>query len=146
HTLNHTDDVAALQSLGITVLLSVIGDWGEAGWSKFPITDEGAAAADKFARLLVDIVNKYGFDGIDIDDEYSTGYGNSSSLVMVSSKLRALAPGIILSKALWNDNDVFQQVWNGGTLAQQLTYGWEMTYSDTGGISRLNPYTDDPPK
>ena len=146
HTLNRTADVAALQSLGITVLLSVMGDWGDAGWSKFPDTDAGAAAADKFAKLLVGIVDKYGLDGIDIDDEYSNDYANDSSLIMVTSKLRELAPGIVISKALWSDRSYFTQLWKGKTLAQQLTYGWEMTYSDTTGISRLNQYTDDPPR
>ena len=146
HTLNHTDDVAALQSLGITVLLSVMGDLGDAGWSKFPDTDEGAAAACKFAKLLVDTVAKYGLDGIDIDDEYSTDPSNDSSLIMVTSKLRKLAPDIIISKALWSDDNLFRQVWKGKTLAQQLTYGWEMTYSDTSGMSRLKPYIDYPPK
>jgi hypothetical protein len=146
HALNHTDDVAVLQSLGISVLLSVIGDWGDAGWSKFPNTEEGAAAAAKFAKLLVDTVNKYGLDGIEIDDEYSTDYSNDTSLIMVTSKLRELAPGIVVSKALWSDQSYFAQVWKGKTLAQQLTYGWEMTYSDTTGISRLNQYTDDPPQ
>jgi hypothetical protein len=142
HTLNHTDDVAALQRLGITVLLSVMGDWGDAGWSKF--TDP--AAAEKFAKLLVDMVDKYGFDGIDVDDEYSLGQGNYDSLIMVTSKVRELAPGIIISKALWQDSGLFKHVWNGKTMAQQLTYGWEMTYWNTSGTSRLTPYTDDPPK
>ena len=143
HTLNHTDDVAALQSLGITVLLSVVGDWGEAGWSKFPNED----AANAFARRLVDFVNKYGFDGIDIDDEYSADdYPNYASIIMATSKLRELAPGLILAKALWSDQYLFQYAWNGKTLAQHLDYGWEMTYGDTLGTSRLNSYTDDPPK
>lgn len=142
HTLNHTDDVAVLQSLGITVLLSVVGDWGDAGWSKFTTQE----AAEKFARLLVDTVNKYGLDGIDVDDEYSKGFGSHDSPIMVTSHMRKLAPGMIIAKALFHDDYLFQHTWNGKTMAQQLTYAWEMTYFDPSGPDRLKPYVEDPPE
>jgi len=135
-TLLCTTDVRTLQDQGVTVLLTVMGDWMTSGWSCFP----DPASAGNFAKLLADIVDKYGLDGIDIDDEYSIGTPNDQSLIWVTSALRSLKPDIIISKALWNDAQYFSAIWNGKTLAQQLSYGWQMGYTNTGGTSRLEPY------
>jgi len=148
-------DVKRLQDLGITVLLSVLGDHDPAGWSAFPNEE----SARDFARQLADCVDKYGLDGIDIDDEYSCYVGsseecanpsqtNDSSLIMATSTLRTLRPEIIISKALCATGDCydlqrFSATWNGKTLAQQLSYGWEMRYNADGGPdARLQPYSD----
>ena len=143
HTLDHTDDVAALQSLGIAVLLSVVGDWGPAGWSNFP-TKESAYA---FANKLGEVVARYGLDGIDIDDEYSDKrLVEGDSIIMVTSRLREQAKEkIIISKALYDDQLDFKWRWNGKTLAQQLSHGWDMSYGDDTGIARLRPYAELPP-
>lgn len=63
-SLYDTDDVKKLQNLGITVLLSVVNNWSNAGWSEF--TDQ--KAAQWFVDQLVAAVNRFGLDGIDIDD------------------------------------------------------------------------------
>jgi len=56
-TLYDTDDVKKLQSLGITVLLTVVNNWSNAGWSEF--TDQKAAQG--FVDQLVAAVNRFGF-------------------------------------------------------------------------------------
>jgi hypothetical protein len=146
NTLDDTD-VKLLHEFGITVLLSVLGNWEPAGWSCFP----DLSSAQKFAEQLATAVDKYGLDGIDIDDEYSCCTDNfrctrtnkcppnATSLIMVTSALRKLKPEIIISKALSDDTTYFDANWNGSTLAQQLSYGWEMSYAG-GGTSRLEPY------
>jgi hypothetical protein len=143
-TLDNTDDVRALQSLGITVLLTVLPDHGPAGWSNFT-SEKGASA---FADKLLAVARQYGLDGIDIDDEYSKPPSpvDPNSLIMVARRLRQQGGDLILSKALFEDESVFQRKWKEQTLAQQLTYGWEMSYPSTSGLARLTPYTEEPPE
>lgn len=124
-------DIAALQNLGITVLLSVQGFGNNpAGWSNF----NDATAAQNFANYIANLVQLYGFDGVDIDDEYSGGTSYDSSLAMVTYYMRQAMPGKIISKALYEDGSYFSASWTppgGGSevsLAQNLTYGWEMSY------------------
>jgi hypothetical protein len=137
YTLENTGTVKSMQSQGITVLLCVLGNWQNAGWSCF--TDYPSAQA--FAQQLASCVSQYGLDGIDIDDEYSQCATNNTSLIMVTSALKALLPaGKIISKALWQDGQYFSASWEGKTLAQQLSYGWEMSYGSGGTQQRLAPY------
>jgi hypothetical protein len=136
HVLNETDDVKVLQELGITVLLTVLGNHEDAGWACF--TDE--TVAQTWANQLADCVEQYGLDGIDIDDEYSTCSTNDTSLIMVSSKMREAMPDKIVSKALFADQPYFQSSWDGMTLAEELTNGWEMSYGDPNYGGRLAPY------
>ena len=49
-------------------------------------------------------------------------------------------PDKLLTKALWNDNEYFSANWEGKTLAENLDYGWEMTYGGGGPEWRLKPY------
>jgi hypothetical protein len=129
---------AFLQSKGIKVLLTILNGHKKVGWSEFT----SQPAARDFARYLkTEIVDKYSLDGIDIDDEYSKGTPNDTSLIMVTALIRQIMPGKIISKALWSDSDYFQSTWSGHTLAQNLDYGWEMSY---GGLpsSRLPQYGD----
>ena len=134
--LNETDYVSQLQSLGISVLLTVLGNHENAGWSCFTSQSD----AQQFAQQLADCVSKYGLDGIDIDDEYSSCTTNDTSLIMVTNAMRQLMPGKIISKALFSDIQYFNATWNGMTLAQQLSYGWEMYYGGGDCNSLLTPY------
>jgi hypothetical protein len=129
--------VQFLQSKGLTVLMSITNGHSAVGWSQF--TSESDAAA--FAQYLKDdVVDKYGLDGIDIDDEYSDGPANDTSLIMVTTLMKQLMPDKIISKALFVDSGPFQARWNGHTLAENLSYGAEMSYGgDPAG--RLTPYT-----
>jgi len=136
HVLNGTNYVKDLQSKGIKVFLTVLGNHENAGWACF--TDENTAT--DFASQLANAVSTYGLDGIDIDDEYSACTTNDTSLIVVASKMRAAMPNKIISKALFSDQSYFTATWNGRRLADYLDYGWEMTYGWTDYASRLSPY------
>jgi hypothetical protein len=138
HLLNQTRQVEELQSKGIKVVLTLLGNHQNAGWSC--ITQPGAA--DKFAARIAGVVQTYGLDGIDIDDEYSKCRSNSTSMLMIVDAL-ARNPGFsgkILSKALFRDQDVFRATYNNRQLADFLDYGWEMSYGYPDLAARLQPY------
>lgn len=135
-TLN-SGSVAYLHSLGIKVLLDVLGNHENAGWGCFT----SYAQADSFAIQCENAVTKYGLDGIDIDDEYSTCTTNTNSLVLCVSALRSrLGTAKYITKALFDDIQYFSATYNGKTAGQILDYGWEMTYGDTDYSGRLQPY------
>ena len=129
--------VGYLLEQGLTVLLTVTNGLHPVGWSEFTSEDDATAFAQ---YLQTDIVEAYGLSGIDIDDEYSHGSPNDTSLIMVTTIMRSLMPEIVISKALWSDGPYFAATWNGNTLAENLSYGAEMSY---GGAPqyRLPPYT-----
>jgi hypothetical protein len=58
---------------------------------------------------------------------------------MVANAMRTLMPGKIISKALFDDLEYFEASYQGLTLADQLTYGWEMSYGGP-APDRLSPY------
>lgn len=129
--------VSVLQEAGIKVLLSVLNGHHPVGWSQFTVEADALAFAQ---YLKTDLVDAYGLDGIDIDDEYSSGPANETSLPMVTTLMRHLMPTTLITKALWSDLDVFGQgSWHGRTLGDNLDLGWEMSYGgDPEG--RLSPY------
>ena len=64
--------IEPLQEKGIKVTLSLLGNHQAAGFANFPTQ----ASAEAFADEVADVVNTYGLDGVDIDDEwvsYGTG-------------------------------------------------------------------------
>ncbi|HEX8408029.1 MAG TPA: glycosyl hydrolase family 18 protein [Thermoanaerobaculia bacterium] len=129
--------VQYLQQKGLKVLLTVGNGWSQVGWSQF--TSESDAM--NFAQYLRDeVVGPYGLDGIDVDDEYSQGTPNETSLIMVTTLMKQIMPDKMITKALWTDQQYFQSDWNGKTLAANLTYGWEMGYGGS-PQARLVPYT-----
>src|SRR5258708_36673452 len=135
-TLN-SGSVAYLRSLGIKVLLDVLGNHENAGWGCFTTY----AGADAFAIQCANAVTQYGLDGIDIDDEYSTCTTNTNSLVLAVSALRSrLGTTKYITKALFNDIQYFSAVYNGLKAGDILDYGWEMTYGNTNYSGRLQPY------
>jgi hypothetical protein len=130
--------VKALQDKGITVLLAILNAHTQTGWSQFTY----AASAQAFVNYLeTDVLTPYGLDGIDIDDEYSDGPENDTSLAMVTTLMKQTMPTKLITKALWSDWNVFQANWQGHTLGANLTYGWEMSYYGGDANSRLSFYT-----
>jgi len=138
--LNETQQVKELQSKGIKVLLTLLGNHQNAGWSC--IKQDQPNAAKVFADKIADVAQKYGLDGIDIDDEYSKCTPNPTSMIMIAEALanNPKFKGKILSKALFSDRDVFQGSYKNHKLADFLNYGWEMTYGNDNAAARLNPY------
>ncbi|MHB1949715.1 MAG: glycosyl hydrolase family 18 protein [Gammaproteobacteria bacterium] len=136
--LNHTDQVARLHNQGIKVLLTLLGDHQNAGWSCMT----NANAIQKFANHIVTVINQYKLDGVDIDDEYSKCTANTTSMVRIAQALKN-HPGFkgkILSKALYKDADYFTASYKGKKLADYLDYGWEMRYNSPNFAQRLSPY------
>ncbi|MCZ4245458.1 LamG-like jellyroll fold domain-containing protein [Pedobacter punctiformis] len=129
--------VAYLQSLGIKVLLDVLGNHQNAGWGCFTTY----AAADAFAVQCANAVQQYGLDGIDIDDEYSTCTANNSSLVLAAAALRArLGTSKIISMAAFGQSNYFTATYNGQKLGDILDYVFEQTYFSSDYAGRLQPY------
>jgi hypothetical protein len=139
--------VAPLRQQGIAVLMTLVGNHDAAGWSNFTDDTAGQANAGLFVQQLVDTMQTYGLDGIDIDDEYSNPlWTNAGSLAMVTTMMReqfdanfdpSSQPKAI-TKALWDDlydPDAFGTDWNGHSLAANLTYGYYMGYgADPRGV------------
>jgi len=135
-TLN-SGKVAYLQSLGIKVLLDVLGNHQNAGWGCFTSYE----AADAFAVQCANAVQQYGLDGIDIDDEYSACSANDGSLVLAATALRArLGATKLITMAAFNQANYFTSTYNGQKLGNILDYVFEQTYFSTNYAGRLQPY------
>jgi hypothetical protein len=128
--------VQYLQDRGIKVLLSITNGHHPVGWSEFKSEHD---ARDFVRYLKVEVVDKYGLDGIDIDDEYSSGVPNDTSLIMVTTLMRQSMPDKIITKALFQDLRYFRTSWRGHTLARNLDFAWEMSYGGS-PKPRLSPY------
>jgi hypothetical protein len=143
-------DILALKKSGRIVLMDIMPDHEDAGWRSF----NTEVQAKKFAAQINEAINKYGWDGIDIDEEYAK-YSNgpyAGSITRVLYELKKIweredsrHPGkkLILAKALWSDAGDFNASVNVDgkdvRLADLLTYGWDMSY-DRPSSYRLSPY------
>ncbi len=136
--LNKTSQVTELQKKGIKVLLTLLGNHQNAGWSC--MTD--SEAINKFANDVVKLTNQYKLDGIDIDDEYSTCMSNTTSMLRIARAIKENPAfnGKLLTKALYADESYFTAYYKGSRLADFLDYGWEMTYDSPNFDSRLLKY------
>jgi len=129
--------VQQLRAAGIKVLLSAMGpnlrdEHGEPlpgmGWAHVPPTQREA-----FAEWVVkEVLEKYGLDGVDIDNEYSNLADNPQGLVDTVAVLRAVAPNALIHKALYNDFDDFKTPVTSSSppvyLGQMLDLASTMTY------------------
>lgn len=145
-------DIQALKKAGRIVLMDIMPDHEDAGWESFNTEEQ----AKNFASQINDAINKYGWDGIDIDEEYAK-YGNGSYVGSISRVLYELKkmweredskhPGkkLIMAKALFADFTDFSTPVNIDgkevRLANLLTYGWEMSYGASPSY-RLSNYLD----
>lgn len=130
---NNIDIIRQLQSKGIKVQISYLGNHQNAGWS----CRMTAQTTSRLAAAMVADVIKYDLDGINVDDEYSRCSGDAPSFysVLRAIKTNPYFSGKTLSKALWSDASYFRAPNNA---ADQLTEGYEMTYA--GSVSYLQPY------
>lgn len=121
-------DVQHLQSQGIKVVLTVMSN-DSIGWSSIPASFN----QDFAAWVKSDLIDKYGLDGIDIDDEnFNSGMSNPQYLIPTVSALRSQLPSgqYLITKALWQDTNCFGSRIGGNTLAELLDFGSSMTYGD----------------
>lgn len=70
---NYQTYIPPIQAQGTKVLLTVLGDWDHIG-----VANLTPAQADRFADILVYIVDTYNLDGISFDDEYADYYSTLS--------------------------------------------------------------------
>lgn len=93
-------NVQQLQAAGIKVSLTLVGSNGY-GWDG--INDPNAFAA----YIKSNVIDAYGLDGIDIDNEFSNLSENPQNFMNVIGALRSAIGGGLLTKALWSDSDYF---------------------------------------
>lgn len=91
--------IRPLQAKGIKVSLSVLGNHQGVGLANF----QSYAAADDFAAQVATVVDRYGLDGVDLDDEYSdygangTPQPNDDSIGWLITALRARMPDKLIT-------------------------------------------------
>ena len=84
YILDHYDEVIRpLRERGIKVIISILGNHDEAGSAQ--LSDLGCR---DFAQKVAAIVNGYGFDGVNYDDEYSNSPDLSNPLFASKSQAR----------------------------------------------------------
>lgn len=109
---------------GTSVLMCGLNNHDNAGWAEFQTDSD----AQQFAGQCASVLSQYGFDGVDIDDEYSDGTVNDTSLAMVSYEIDHAINPKTLSKALYDDTQYAPYKYDGTTLFDNLTWGWTMSY------------------
>lgn len=137
-TTLQSKQIEALQQSGIKVLLTIMGNHQNAGWSC--MTDPDAAKI--FAARVVNLVNQYHLDGVDIDDEYSRCATNATSQVMMAQAIKnhPKFKDKLLTKALYNDVFYFYNAYQGHKLNEYLDYGFEMSYFSADFWTRIGAY------
>jgi hypothetical protein len=121
-------NVQQLQAAGIKVLLTLVGSNGY-GW-------DGIADPADFAQWMqANIVEQYGLDGIDIDNEFSNTQPDPQNFMNTIGTLRSTLAGGLITKALWDDlpdyftTPVAAGFPNAGAyLGQLLDFGSSMAY------------------
>jgi hypothetical protein len=129
--------VQQLQAAGVKVLLSVAGSSAlSMGWDTIPY----GQGTQKYANMIAfaqwvqtNLIEAYGLDGIDIDDEWAPT--NPQTFMDTVGTLRQFMGGSLLSKALWADDAHFQTAvssdapYNAGAmLSSLLDLGGTMAY------------------
>lgn len=130
--------IQELQGKGIKVLLSILGNHQGAGFANFP----NQSAAEAFAYEIRDVINRYGFDGVDFDDEYAgygnngTGQPNSFSFAYLVKKCHDLMPNKIFT--LYNIGPSASRLTYGNiNLANYFDYSWNAYYGTYNAPNKL---------
>ncbi|GAB4084141.1 endo-beta-N-acetylglucosaminidase family protein [Myceligenerans cantabricum] len=121
--------IRPLQEQGIKVYLSILGNHQGAGFANFP--DQASAAA--FAQQLADVVDRYGLDGIDFDDEYAnygqngTGQPNDHSFVHLVEALDQAMPDKDISLYMYGPSSTRLE-YDGVRAGDHLDHAWNSIY------------------
>lgn len=131
-------EIKSLQEQGTAVLLTILGNHTLAGWRAF----ENLEQARVFATRLAEVINRYGLDGVEIDDEYSsydkTEHKGQSytkdyeqSTLLAVQALRELLPDKIIAYSFYNgahQSQIRYSDSHGKRMDHYVDYFWEMTY------------------
>lgn len=117
YLLDRTTYVKDLKAKGIKVTMTLLNNHDGSGWSQF----KTQAEADYFAKSVKATVDKYGLDGIQIDDEYAGATGNDKSIPMAVSAIRKLMPNLIIGYYIYSDSGIDAEAML-GKIADQITF------------------------
>lgn len=127
--------VSPLQTLDISVLLTILGDHQGIG-----VANMSETQADQFGTILAAVVKHYGLDGIGFDDEYADytpGTVNNTSYSQIITKLHQLMPaGKLITVFDWGYTNTIN-----ATAASYIDYayhGYFGSYVTSSNISGMN--------
>lgn len=152
--------VSGLKSKGVKVSLA-LGGWNDSQGDKYSRLVRSPAARTKFVRQATEFIEKYGFEGLDLDWEYpvcwqtecNKGFADEkegfSSLVKELSV--AFRPkGLLLSTAVSPSKTIIDKGYDVPTLAEYFDWIAVMTYDyhgqwdkKTGHVAPLYQHPDD---
>ncbi|XP_043267881.1 probable chitinase 10 [Venturia canescens] len=152
--------IAAYRAKGIKVLIA-IGGWNDSAGDKYSRLVNNQSARKKFIKHALAFIEKYGFDGLDLDWEYPVCWqvecerGPSSDkqayATFVKELSRELKPRkMLLSAAVSPSKRVIDHGYDVPTLGKYLDWIAVMTYDfhgnwerKTGHVAPLNYYPGD---
>ena len=130
--------VVAYKSKGIKVLLA-IGGWNDSAGDKYSRLANSAVRRARFITHVVQFIDKYGFEGLDLDWEYPVCWqvdckkgpatDKESFSLLVKELSEALKPkGLLLSSAVSPSKRVIDAGYDVPVLAKYLDWIAVMTY------------------
>ena len=127
--------VSPLQTMGISVLLTILGDHQGIG-----VANMNETQADQFGTILAAVVKHYGLNGIGFDDEYADytpGTVNNTSYSQIITKLHQLMPtGKLITVFDWGFTNTINS-----TAASYIDYayhGYFGSYVTSSNITGMN--------
>lgn len=144
--LNILPDISLIHTFrlwnpALKIVLS-IGGWGAGGFSTMAMTDEGRR---NFAHACLDLVERYGLDGIDIDWEYPCSdlaeidadpRDRENFTLLLTALRESLGQDRILSIAVGGDESFIQNT-EMDQVANIVDYVQLMTYDLRGGFTSV---------
>ncbi|XP_030556134.1 probable chitinase 10 [Drosophila novamexicana] len=152
--------VSGLKSKGIKVSLA-LGGWNDSQGDKYSRLVRNAAARAKFIRHALDFIEKYGFEGLDLDWEYpvcwqtecNKGFADEKEgfTAWVKELSEAFKPrGLLLSTAVSPSKKIIDAGYDVPVLARYFDWIAVMTYDfhgqwdkKTGHVAPLYHHPDD---
>ncbi|XP_030240858.1 probable chitinase 10 [Drosophila navojoa] len=152
--------VSGLKSKGVKVSLA-LGGWNDSQGDKYSRLVRNAAARAKFIRHALDFIEKYGFEGLDLDWEYpvcwqtecNKGFADEKEgfTAWVRELSEAFKPrGLLLSTAVSPSKKIIDAGYDVAELARYFDWIAVMTYDfhgqwdkKTGHVAPLYHHPDD---
>ncbi|XP_037913621.1 probable chitinase 10 [Hermetia illucens] len=135
---NFYDRVVAYKKKGIKVTLA-IGGWNDSAGDKYSRLVRDPAARARFVRHVIEFIEKYGFEGLDLDWEYpvcwqvdcTKGYEDEKEgfTALVRELSHAFKPrGLLLSSAVSPNQKVIDAGYDVPALSEHFDWIAVMTY------------------